>query len=69
MNESDKIFSEMIDEYLIDVDEVGDDILLEDYLKRRAIMERMPQQFLPIGYMIITPIIEFDEGDYVDQII
>ena len=69
MNESDKIFSEMIDEYLIDVDEVGDDILLEDYLKRRAIMERMPQQFLPIGYMIITPIIEFDEGDYGDQII
>ena len=68
MNESDKIFSEMIDEHLIDVDEVGDDILLEDYLKRRAIMEKMPQQFLPIGYMIITPIIEFDEGDYGDQI-
>ena len=69
MNESDKIFSEMIDENLIDVDEIADDILLEDYFKRRAIMEKMPQQFLPIGYMIITPIIEFDEGDYGDQII
>jgi len=68
MNESDKIFVEMVDQHLVDVDDTGDDILLEDYFKRRAIMERMSQQFLPIGYMIITPIIEFDEGDYGDQI-
>ena len=68
MNESDKIFVEMVDQHLVDVDDTGDDILLEDYFKRRAIMERMPQQFLPIGYMIITPIIEFDEGDYGVQI-
>ena len=68
MNESDKIFEEMVDQHLVDVDDTGDDILLEDYFKRRAIMERMPHQFLTIGYMIITPIIEFDEGDYGDQI-
>ena len=68
MNESDKIFVDMVDQHLVDVDERGDDILLEDYFKRRAIMERMSQQFLPIGYMIVTPIIEFDEEDYGDQI-
>ena len=68
MTEPDKIFVDMIEENLIDVDERGDDILLEDFFKKKALMERMPQQFLPIGYMIITPIIEFDEGDYGDQI-
>ena len=68
MTEPDKIFVDMIEENLIDVDDTGDDILLEDFLKKRVIMERMPQQFLPIGYMIITPIIEFYEEDYGDQI-
>lgn len=68
MTEPDKIFVDMIEENLIDVDERGDDILLEDFFKKKSLMERMPQQFLPIGYMIITPIIEFYEEDYGDQI-
>ena len=66
MKELDKIFVDMIEEHLVEVDEMGDDILLEDFFKRKALMERMPQQFFPIGYMIITPIIEFYEEDYGD---
>ena len=50
-----KQFADIVHNSLYDVDELGDDILLEeDVLQPRMFNDQMPPLVFPFGYMIIS---------------
>ena len=59
-------FAEIVHNSLYDVDELGDDILLdEEVLQPRMFTDQMPPLAFPFGYMIISSTFMFydDEDD------
>jgi len=57
------IFEEIVCVHLAEVDEDGDDIILEDYIKRQHIMRNIAQQYMPTQFIVITEPIFLDEED------
>jgi len=50
-----KLFADIVDNSLGDVDELGDDILMEEELfQPRIFQDQMPPLMFPFGYMIIS---------------
>jgi len=60
----DKEFVDLVEENLIDLDEAGDDIVMDEYFIRMQMLRHRPPTIIPMGYMIIHPIDcdDFDEG-------
>ena len=57
-------FAEIVHNSLGDVDEVGDDILLEaETLQPRMFKDQMPPLAFPFGYMIISSTFMFYDDD------
>ena len=57
-------FAEIVHNSLYDVDELGDDILLdEDVLQPRMFYDQMPPLSFPFGYMIISSTFMFYEDE------
>ena len=57
-------FAEIVHNSLYDVDELGDDILLdEDVLQPRMFHDQMPPLAFPFGYMIISSTFMFYEDE------
>ena len=57
-------FAEIVHNSLGDVDEVGDDILLEaETLQPRMFRDQMPPLAFPFGYMIISSTFMFYDDD------
>ena len=57
-------FAEIVHNSLYDVDELGDDILLEeDVLQPRMFHDQMPPLSFPFGYMIISSTFMFYDED------
>ena len=58
-------FAEIVHNSLGDVDEVGDDILLEaETLQPRMFRDQMPPLAFPFGYMIISSTFMFYDDEY-----
>jgi hypothetical protein len=61
-------FAEIVHNSLYDVDELGDDILLdEEVLQPRMFTDQMPPLAFPFGYMIISSTFMFYEDDEDDD--
>ena len=61
-----KKFEDIVDFCLIDVDELGDDIILEeDVFKPRGKMyiDQLPTLVFPFGYMVISSAFQFFEEE------
>ena len=59
-----KDFADIVHNSLGDVDEVGDDILLEaETLQPRMFKDQMPPLAFPFGYMIISSTFMFYDDD------
>jgi hypothetical protein len=59
-----KDFADIVHNSLGDVDEVGDDILLEaETLQPRMFRDQMPPLAFPFGYMIISSTFMFYDDD------
>ena len=63
----DEEFVDIVEENLIDLDEAGDDIIMDEYFVKMQMLRQLPPRpptIIPMGYMIIQPIDfdEFDEG-------
>ena len=57
-------FAEIVHNSLYDVDELGDDILLEeDVLQPRMFHDQMPPLNFPFGYMIISSTFMFYDDE------
>ena len=57
-------FAEIVHNSLYDVDELGDDILLEEeILQPRMFYDQMPPLAFPFGYMIISSTFMFYEDE------
>ena len=57
-------FAEIVHNSLYDVDELGDDILLdEEVLQPRMFHDQMPPLSFPFGYMIISSTFMFYEDE------
>jgi hypothetical protein len=59
-----KEFADIVHNSLFEVDELGDDILLEEeVLQPRMFRDQMPPLAFPFGYMIISSTFMFYEDD------
>ena len=59
-----KDFAEIVNNSLWDVDEQGDNILLENNLKEPKIYtDQLPQVVFPFGYMIVSSTFAFFEEE------
>tara|TARA_B100001093_G_C26540037_1_gene889801 strand:+ start:180 stop:398 length:219 start_codon:yes stop_codon:yes gene_type:complete len=59
-----KEFADIVHNSLFEVDELGDDILLEEeVLQPRMFTDQMPPLAFPFGYMIISSTFMFYEDD------
>ena len=59
-----KEFADIVHNSLFEVDEIGDDILLEEeILQPRMFRDQMPPLAFPFGYMIISSTFMFYEDD------
>jgi hypothetical protein len=59
-----KEFADIVHNSLFEVDEIGDDILLEEeILQPRMFTDQMPPLAFPFGYMIISSTFMFYEDD------
>ena len=59
-----KEFADIVHNSLFEVDEIGDDILLEEeVLQPRMFTDQMPPLAFPFGYMIISSTFMFYEDD------
>jgi hypothetical protein len=59
-----KDFADIVHNSLYDVDELGDDILLdEEILQPRMFTDQMPPLAFPFGYMIISSTFMFYEDE------
>jgi len=58
-------FEDIVDFCLVDVDELGDDIILEERIQGKTYTDQMPPMVFPFGYMIISSTFMFfdDEDD------
>ena len=62
-------FADIVHNSLYDVDELGDDILLEeDVLQPRMFHDQMPPLAFPFGYMIISSTFMFYDHEDEDGI-
>ena len=60
-------FADIVHNSLYDVDELGDDILLEEeVLQPRMFHDQMPPLAFPFGYMIISQTFIYEEQDEED---
>ena len=60
-------FAEIVHNSLYDVDELGDDILLEEeILQPRMFYDQMPPLAFPFGYMIISSTFMFYDDEEQD---
>ena len=59
----DNKFEEIVDFCLVDVDELGDDIIFEDKVQSKAYTDQMPPMVFPFGYMIISSTFTFFEEE------
>tara|TARA_Y100001973_G_C5188192_1_gene329201 strand:+ start:92 stop:283 length:192 start_codon:yes stop_codon:yes gene_type:complete len=57
MNETDKEFASIINEHLWDVDDIGEDILLEEAIKQHEKLASLS----PYKFIVINSIVEFFE--------
>ena len=63
-----KDFADIVHNSLVDVDELGDDILLEEnILQPRMFTDQMPPLTFPFGYMIISSTFMFYEDEEEDN--
>ena len=63
-----KDFADIVHNSLVDVDELGDDILLEEnILQPRMFTDQMPPLTFPFGYMIISSTFMFYEDEEKDN--
>ena len=63
-----KDFADIVHNSLYDVDELGDDILLEEnILQPRMFTDQMPPLTFPFGYMIISSTFMFYEDEEKDN--
>ena len=64
-----KRFEDIVDFCLIDIDELGDDIILEERIESKKFTDQMPPMVFPFGYMIISSTFMFfdDEDEDGDQ--
>jgi hypothetical protein len=62
-------FEDIVDFCLVDVDALGDDIILEERIQDKTYTDQMPPMVFPFGYMIISSTFMFfdDEDDDGDQ--
>ncbi len=58
-----KKFEDIVDFCLVDVDALGDDIILEEKIQDRAYTDQMPPMVFPFGYMIISSTFTFFEEE------
>jgi hypothetical protein len=56
-------FENIVDFCLVDVDELGDDIILEEKIQGKAYTDQMPPMVFPFGYMIISSTFTFFEEE------
>ncbi len=65
----DNKFEEIVDFCLVDVDELGDDIILRENIQGKEYTDQMPPMVFPFGYMIISSTFTFfeEEDEDVDQ--
>ena len=62
-----KDFADIVHNSLVDVDELGDDILLEEnILQPRMFTDQMPPLTFPFGYMIISSTFMFYDNEEQD---
>jgi len=62
-----KDFADIVHNSLYDVDELGDDILLEEnILQPRMFTDQMPPLTFPFGYMIISSTFMFYDNEEQD---
>ena len=62
-----KKFADIVHNSLWDVDEQGDDILLEENLKQPTIFtDQLPPMMFPFGYMIISSTFAYYEDEEED---
>ncbi len=59
----DNKFEEIVDFCLVDVDELGDDIILRENIQGKAYTDQMPPMVFPFGYMIISSTFTFFEEE------
>ena len=63
-----KTFADIVHNSLGDVDELGDDILLEEQVMQpRMFKDQMPPLAFPFGYMIISSTFMFYEDEEEDN--
>ena len=59
----DNKFEEIVDFCLVDVDELGDDIILRENIQGKEYTDQMPPMVFPFGYMIISSTFTFFEEE------
>lgn len=59
----DNKFEEIVDFCLVDVDELGDDIILKENIQGKVYTDQMPPMVFPFGYMIISSTFTFFEEE------
>ena len=61
-----KKFEDIVDFCLVDVDELGDDIFIEEDVfktRRKMYNDQLPPLVFPFGYMVISSAFQFFEED------
>jgi hypothetical protein len=58
-----KKFEDIVDFCLVDVDALGDDIILEEKIQDKVYTDQMPPLVFPFGYMIISSTFTFFEEE------
>ncbi len=65
-----KKFEDIVDFCLVDVDELGDDIILEEDVfkpKGNMYIDQLPPLVFPFGYMVISSAFQFFEEEEEDE--
>jgi|TARA_R110000787_G_scaffold62822_4_gene141883 hypothetical protein len=55
------LFEEIVCVHLAELDEDGDDIIIEDYIKRQHVLRNIVQQYLPTQFIVLTEPIFLEE--------
>ena len=58
-----KKFEDIVDFCLVDVDELGENIILKENIQSKTYTDQMPPMVFPFGYMIISSTFTFFEEE------
>jgi hypothetical protein len=58
-----KKFEDIVDFCLVDVDELGDNIILQETIDGKSFTDQMPPLVFPFGYMIISSTFTYFEEE------